>query len=114
MQRAGSGTLFASMRTRKFQQQRLSPCRFALGVAAICAASLVPAVSLAAGSLADSGTRLAYVDPGSGSFILQALVATLAGAAVAINAYWVKIKGLFGRGTPDDDEDTKGTPPSDD
>ncbi|MBW1688713.1 MAG: hypothetical protein JRS35_27090 [Deltaproteobacteria bacterium] len=47
---------------------------------------------------------LAYIDPGSGSFILQALIATLAGALVAVNIYWQKIKGFLGLSSDDDDE----------
>ncbi len=42
------------------------------------------------------GPSLAYLDPGAGSFILQALVATIAGAIVAINAYWTRIKRFLG------------------
>ena len=37
--------------------------------------------------IAPDGPRLAYLEPGPGSFLLQALVAMLAGAVVAINAY---------------------------
>ncbi len=44
------------------------------------------------------GPKLAYLDPGAGSFILQALVATIAGAIVAINAYWTRIKRFLGLG----------------
>ena len=51
-----------------------------------------------------------YVDPGSGSFILQALVAMLAGAAVALKAYWGKLRGLFGASPGRDDEEA--TPPN--
>ena len=47
---------------------------------------------------------LAYIDPGSGSFILQALIATLAGALVAVNIYWRKIKSFLGLSGDDDDE----------
>jgi hypothetical protein len=47
---------------------------------------------------------LAYIDPGSGSFILQALIATLAGTLVAVNIYWQKIKRLLGISSDDDDE----------
>ena len=46
---------------------------------------------------------LAYIDPGSGSFILQALIATLAGALVAVNIYWQKIKRFLGLSSDDDD-----------
>ncbi len=37
-----------------------------------------------------------YLDPGSGSFVLQMVLALLLGAGVAIRAYWSKIKTLFG------------------
>ena len=42
------------------------------------------------------GPSLAYLDPGAGSFILQALVAAIAGAIVAINAYWIRIRRFLG------------------
>ncbi len=37
-----------------------------------------------------------YLDPGSGSFLIQLLLAVLLGAGVAIRMYWSKIKTLFG------------------
>ena len=55
---------------------------------------------------------LLYVDPGAGSFILQALVAALAGAIVALNVYWTKIKKFF-RGTPSEPDEDKEVPRSD-
>ena len=50
----------------------------------------------------------AYVDPGSGSFITQMIVAAVLGASVTIKIYWRKIKGFFQRssdkdGAPEDD-----------
>ncbi len=47
---------------------------------------------------------LAYIDPGAGSFILQALVATLAGIAVVVHTYWRKIKVFFGLAPPEKDD----------
>lgn len=38
---------------------------------------------------------LAYLDPGSGSFIIQMLLAGGLGLAFLIKTYWRKIKGLF-------------------
>ena len=55
---------------------------------------------------------LAYIDPGSGSFILQALIATLAGALVAVNIYWQKIKRFLGLSSDDDDEQGQADNPS--
>jgi len=49
---------------------------------------------------------LPYLDPGSGSFLIQLLIAALLGAAVALRAYWGKIKGWFGiKSKPDEDDD---------
>ena len=45
------------------------------------------------------GTRLAYIDPGAGSFVFQTLVALLAAAAVTLRAYWKTIKTFFDRTT---------------
>ena len=47
-----------------------------------------------------------YLDPGSGSFIIQILIASLLGIGLALRASWGKIKGLFGKKTQPEDEDT--------
>lgn len=46
--------------------------------------------------LSGLGNKLAYLDPGSGSFLIQLLIAALLGAGIALRAYWGKIKKLFG------------------
>jgi hypothetical protein len=46
----------------------------------------------------------AYLDPGSGSFILQILIATLVGSVFLIKVYWKKIKAFFKK-TPSDSDD---------
>ena len=49
---------------------------------------------------------LPYLDPGSGSFLLQLLIAALLGLGVAVRASWGKIKGWFGiKPKPDEDDD---------
>ena len=48
---------------------------------------------------------LPYLDPGSGSFLVQLLLATLLGLGVALRASWSKIKTLFGKKTEAADED---------
>lgn len=56
--------------------------------------------------LSGFGDKLAYLDPGSGSFLLQLLLAALLGAGIAIRASWGKIKGLFGgKSVAEDTED---------
>lgn len=39
----------------------------------------------------------AYLDPGTGSMVLQAVIAAIAAAAVALKLYWTRLKSLFGR-----------------
>jgi hypothetical protein len=50
----------------------------------------------------------AYLDPGSGSFILQLLVASLVGIGFALRSYWGKITGFFRKNKGEDaSEDVK-------
>ena len=37
----------------------------------------------------------AYLDPGTGSYILQMIIAGILGAAFAIKMFWIRIKGFF-------------------
>lgn len=50
----------------------------------------------------------AYLDPGSGSFILQLLIASLVGIGFALRGYWGKITGFFrkdkGESASEDDQ----------
>ena len=41
----------------------------------------------------------AYLDPGSGSMMLQLLLAGVAGAGMFLKLYWRRLIGLFGYGT---------------
>jgi hypothetical protein len=44
----------------------------------------------------------AYLDPGSGSVILQAILGGFAAVAVTFKLWWKRVTGIFKRG--DDDE----------
>jgi hypothetical protein len=49
---------------------------------------------------------MAYLDPGSGSFLIQLAIAALLGLGIAVRASWGKIKGWFGiKSKPKDDDD---------
>jgi hypothetical protein len=51
---------------------------------------------------------LIYLDPGSGSFLIQLIIAALAGLSIAVGANWAKLKRLLGKNkkkTNTDDED---------
>ncbi len=50
---------------------------------------------------------LAYLDPGSGSFLIQLLLAGIVGAGFIIKVYWKKIKALFTRSAPKKEDDTE-------
>ncbi len=45
----------------------------------------------------------AYLDPGSGSFLLQLLIAALLGGLFLLKAYWGKIAAFFRRVTNRED-----------
>jgi hypothetical protein len=48
--------------------------------------------------VAPTEQAFAYLDPGTGSIILQGLLAVIAGTAVTLRLYWSKVKDFFGRG----------------
>ncbi len=68
----------------------------ALGLAWV---ALAPGSALGANQSIE--TKVAYLDPGTGSMILQAIVASIAGAAVAITSYRQKIAAFFRRRSQD-------------
>ena len=50
--------------------------------------------------LSFSTTASAYLDPGTGSMILQGLIAGIAVAGFTIKTYWYKLRSLFGKDQP--------------
>ena len=50
---------------------------------------------------------MTYLDPGSGSFILQLLIAAILGGLVAIRAYWGRIKTYVKRLLSREDVDSE-------
>lgn len=45
--------------------------------------------------LASTHDAYAYLDPGTGSYVVQLIIAALVGAGFAVKIYWGKIKGFF-------------------
>jgi hypothetical protein len=49
----------------------------------------------------------AYIDPGTGSFIIQMLIAVFIGISFAVRGYWKKVKaflsGVFKKNSGDED-----------
>jgi hypothetical protein len=56
---------------------------------------------------------LAYIDPGTGSIILQAIVASVVGAAIAVKLFWHRILKFLGlrKGDPGATETKPGDHP---
>ncbi|MCP4570945.1 MAG: hypothetical protein GY838_01210 [bacterium] len=48
---------------------------------------------------------VAYIDPGTGSFVLQGILAAVVGAGVAIKIFWRRIAAFFGKRPADEDDD---------
>jgi hypothetical protein len=71
--------------------------------------SLLEAVRAAVDMVGSAGLHkppLMYLDPGSGSFIIQLLIGAGAGILVTIGVFWDRIKSFFGRSSSTDlDED---------
>jgi hypothetical protein len=54
-------------------------------------------LSLAA-LLVSTADAHAYLDPGTGSILLQGLIAGIAAASVVVGGYWSKLKSFFSSG----------------
>jgi hypothetical protein len=52
----------------------------------------------------------AYLDPGTGSLILQSILGLLVGALVGFKLFWNKIKGFITPRTAGNDRDSEPTP----
>lgn len=63
-------------------------------------------VSVIAAVLLAPAVAGAYVDPGSGSLVLQGIIAAIVGAGVGVKVFWKRIKRLLtGRRAGDDGPD---------
>jgi hypothetical protein len=51
-----------------------------------------------------SATGFPYLDPGSGSYLIQLLLAGLLGAGITIRMFWGRIKSFFTRKNINDEE----------
>lgn len=68
------------------------------------------ALGIGAASGPSSGESLAYLDLGTGSLVLQSIVAALAGIGVTVRLYWKRIKAAFGRTDPGDELEAEAGP----
>lgn len=52
-------------------------------------------------------SQQAYLDPGSGSIIVQLLIAGFMAVGIVVKVFWKRIKGLFNRSTPQKEDDNQ-------
>ncbi len=64
--------------------------------------------------LAPLARERAYLDPGSGSILLQLVIAAALGAAFAVKVYWKKIKSAFSKNKNDVDASSQDAPADND
>ena len=69
-------------------------------------------IGMAAALLGYAPPSLAYLDPGTGSMIMSAIVGLFATAALAIKTYWYRIKRFF-RGPADKEAKEPAKPATD-
>ena len=67
------------------------------GAMLMCAAMIVRAAEV-------RGPVFAYLDPGTGSIVIQAVVAGIVGALAVCRLYWSRLKGLFRRTSTKDND----------
>lgn len=73
--------------------------------------SFIVTLTVVMAALSIPSTAQAYVDPGTGSYILQILIAGILGAAFAFKIYWRKIRSfltgtVFSRNRAEEDKQT--------
>lgn len=62
-----------------------------------------------------SASAHAYLDPGTGSILVQSLLAGIAGAAAVLSLYWQRLKTFFtNMRKPPHDTPSSATPPDND
>jgi hypothetical protein len=67
--------------------------------------SLIPTALLFIYLIGLPSPALAYLDPGTGSMILQIVLGALVGAATVVKVYWYRIKSFFSSKKSDSTEE---------
>ena len=73
--------------------------------------TLLPLAAATLGIVAFPATAHAYLDPATGSIIIQAVIAAAVGTAYFVRRYWYQLKSLLGiksTETTEDDESVDG------
>jgi len=59
------------------------------------------------GNFFNNFSSLLYIDPGTGSLIIQILIGFFVSSAVMLKVFWKKIVSLFGKKSKKDDEENE-------
>jgi hypothetical protein len=62
------------------------------------------AVASVGGVLVGLQPAFAYLDPGTGSILIQGLIAAIVGGLFALKTYWYRLKGFFRRDSGKEEE----------
>lgn len=62
--------------------------------------------TIAEASTSSSAVNSAYLDPGSGSFIIQLIIASAAGALYMLRGYFARFLSVFRKSSSDSDTDS--------
>jgi len=55
-------------------------------------------------SLLCTAPAFAYLDPGTGSMIIQAVIAAFAAVGVSLGLFWKRLRAFFGKGRKEDSD----------
>lgn len=61
------------------------------------ASKLLAPAALALAAILLARPADAYLDPGTGSMVVQGVIAAIAAGAVALKLYWKRLRSVFGR-----------------
>jgi len=56
-------------------------------------------------SLICAAPACAYLDPGTGSMIVQTVIAVVAVVSVSVGVFWQRLRSFFGKGKKEDPDD---------
>lgn len=57
--------------------------------------------AVAAAALLTPVAAFAYIDPGTGSYVIQLVIAAFVGVAFSVRVFWKRIVRLFKKGAPE-------------
>jgi len=63
------------------------------------------AIAVAGMLMLTPATAFAYIDPGTGSFVIQGIIAAVVGAGVFFKLFWGRIKTAITGKSPEPDDD---------